>query len=129
MNYKIEKILEEYVCKDVSGLIMDFALPKCKICKEHEYEDFCLETYDSKYICGLCYIKEDYYTCYKCYGVYRKNTFNFCLRCIDNCRMFCPRHLKNRYKVEYHDIDIMMDIVDNIFEILETDTTFNNRYY
>ncbi len=132
MDYigETEKLLNDLIGVDCASIVMKLTFARCSICKAFEYEVFCLESYDNTYVCGGCYIEDDFYDCRHCGKIYPVKLFNFCSRCLGNCFMYCPIHLKSRYKItNVGDIEVIMDIVDDIINVIDIDTVFNNRYY
>ena len=125
-----QEIIIELVGNDVSTIIMPLLYPRCFKCKKLEYEEFSLDTYDDKWICGKCYMEDDYHTCNKCKKIFPANLFNWCSLCFDNCSLYCPKHLKDKFKVPYiDDVNLIMDILDDIIDVIADDTIFDNRYY
>ena len=127
---QIEEILKDVVGNDVTTIIMPMLYPRCYLCNNLEYINFCLDLYDHSWVCGRCYIENEFHTCQKCKRLYPFRIFNWCSICLDNCSLYCPKHLKDKYKIIYDkDIRIIMDVLDDIIDIIGEDTTFDNRYY
>ena len=125
-----EEIITDLIGADCCSIVIKMLYPKCFVCKKFEYEEFSLELYDDTWICGGCYLEEEYYTCNKCKKIYPTTIFNWCSLCFNNCSLYCPKHLSDKYKVIYDgDVDIIMDVLDGILDLIADNTTFDNRYY
>lgn len=120
---KTNKILNYHIGRDCAGIVMSMVFAKCCRCKKLEYDYYCIENFEGKFVCGECYIKYEYYDCIRCNKVYSADLFNWCSRCFDNCYMFCPIHLKDKYK-----IFVFKDIYC-ILALINEDELYDNTYY
>lgn len=96
---EIENMLKDKIGKDCTGIIMKMLFAKCYVCRYLEYTEFSIELYNKKWICLDCYNHKFYRNCKKCEKLFAKSEFNWCITCIGNCKLFCPIHLKDEYKL------------------------------
>jgi hypothetical protein len=132
----IKKVLVNFISSDSAGIVIDMLFHKCRMCKIHIPDVFCVDFYLGGVICNFCKSKEPYRICKNCRKVYPLLIFNWCNLCNGNCRMFCGLHLKEECKIPYTSYPYAYNFYPYDYVIDDTDSGdggdelhFNNRYY
>ena len=80
--------------KHIVKIIMEYAYPKCCICKELFDKVYERMRFDEEEICVNCFIVIDWKLCKRCQNYYNIDNNIYCNFCNGQCRVYCQRCFK-----------------------------------
>ena len=115
----IEKLINKYIYPDIAEIIKSFLITECKMCNVRILEDEGYSSYDDKYYCLNCRVKniiKKCDDCNKCYNFMDSHTD--CPLCFMSCFLYCKKCCKKNYGndgiTNNHIRNCLINQIDNI---------------